>query len=212
MITTELLKSSQYWVKERLNCRKINVSYQTWIWSLLKEINTNAVCCGIFFLFPNALLMKSPDISLQTNWKTLMAKAGFGLSLGKSTQIGSHDCYQENTGIVIWISVAAEHSPVAAALPECSLCTSGWLLFLSADFWSSFYKWTIPHYQPELWTRTASTAAAATEALLEYSSFLCWCLNVSHRIWWYHFRRGMKLFLVRWRLNTHHLLHDICLG
>lgn len=38
-----------------------------------------------------------------------MAKEGFGLSLGKSTQIGSHDCYHENIGIVICISEAAEH-------------------------------------------------------------------------------------------------------
>lgn len=79
-----------------------------------------------------------------------MPKVGFGLSLGKSTQIGSCDCYQENIGIVIGISEAAEHSPFVAALPECSLCTSSWLLFLSADFWSSFYEWTIPHYQPGL--------------------------------------------------------------
>lgn len=79
-----------------------------------------------------------------------MAKVGLGLSLGQSNQIESCDRYQENIGIVIWISEAAEYSPVIAALPECSLCTSSWLLFLSADFSSSFYKWTIPHYQPVL--------------------------------------------------------------
>lgn len=221
MIISQLSKSSQYWIKEILNHRGVNVSYQTWICSLLKEINRQtlyAVVClwwlffcffGFFFL---ALLQKSSEISLQTEWKTFMAKVDFGLSLGKSTQIGSQDFYHENIRIVIWIFEAAKHSPFVAAPAECSLCTSSWLLFLSADFWSSFFKWTIPHYQPRLWTLTASTPASVTEALLEYSSPLYWCLDVSHRIWWYHFRSGMKLFLVRWRLNAHHLLLDICLG
>ena len=164
------------------------------------------------FFFFLALLQKSPEISLQREGKTSMAKVDFGSSLGKSTQIGSQDFYHRNIRNVICIFEAAKHSPFVDALAECSLCTSSWPLFLSADFWSSFFKWTIPHHQPRLWTLTASTRASVTEALLEYPSLLHWCFNVSHRIWWYHFRSGMKLFLVRWRLNAHHLLLDICLG
>lgn len=214
MITIQLSKSSQYGVKEILNHRKVSVSYQTWICSLLKEINKQTLYAVVFssFFFFFSLLQKSLETSLQIKWKTFTAKVGFGLSLGKSTQIGSQDFYHENIRIVIWIFEAAKHSPFVAALAECSLCTSSWLLFLSADFWSSFFEWTIPHYQPRLWTLTASATASVTEALLEYSSLLYWCLNVSHRIQWYRFRSGMKLFLVRWRLNAHHLLLDICLG
>lgn len=213
MITIHLSKSSQYWVKEILNHRKVNVSYQTWICSLLKETNKQtlyAVVFSSFFFFfcvvAEVLRDFTPD-----RMKNFHGKGGLWFTI-REKYLDKKDSHHENIRIVIWIFEAAKHSPFVAALAECSLCTSSWLLFLCTDFWSSFFEWTIPHYQLRLWTLTASTWASVTEALLEYYSLLYWCLNVSHRIWWYHFRSGMKLFLVRWRLNAHHLLLDICLG
>lgn len=101
-----LLKSSHYWVKGILNHREVNVSFQTWICSLLKEINKQTLYT-VVFPSPLFIAAESPETSLQTEWKTSMAKVDFGLSLGKSTQIGSQDFYHDNIRIVMWISEPA---------------------------------------------------------------------------------------------------------
>lgn len=138
MMTIQLLKSSQYWVKEIVNHREVNVSFQTWICSLLKEINKQTQYAVVFSSPPPFVFIAAepPETSLQTERKTSMAKVDFVLSLGKSTQIGSQDFYHENIRIVIWIlrlqtqPFCSSHGwmlPLHSKLALVSLC---WLLEL----------------------------------------------------------------------------------